>query len=70
MAEIKIEKNKPMWPWVLVVAIIVGLIIYFVVNNSDEERREVSPDRNEVAPREATPRNTVFLDSNRTFLYA
>jgi hypothetical protein len=67
MAEIKIEKKKPMWPWVLVVAIIVGLIIYFLVDNTDEARREVTPERNEITPREATPQNTVYIDTSKTF---
>jgi hypothetical protein len=67
MAEIKIEKKKPMWPWVLVVAIIVGLIIYFLVYNTDQERREVTPERDEIAPREATPRNTVKLETRKTY---
>lgn len=70
MAEIKIEKKSPMWPWVLLVAVIIGLIIYFLVYNTDDESREVTPDRSEDTPMETTPRNTVFLDSTRTFFYA
>jgi hypothetical protein len=71
MAEIKIEKKKPVWPWVLVGIIVVGLIIYFLVYNTDQERREVTPERNNIAPREATPSNTVSLKSpQQTIIYA
>ncbi|MBF4465031.1 hypothetical protein [Flavobacterium sp. LC2016-12] len=28
MAEIKIEKKKPIWPWIAVLLIIAGLIYY------------------------------------------
>ena len=33
MAEIKIEKKSPVWPWILVVLIILGAIYYFWYNN-------------------------------------
>lgn len=29
MAEIKIEKKKPIWPWI-VVALIIGALIYYI----------------------------------------
>jgi hypothetical protein len=37
MAEIKIEKKKPIWPWILVGLIILGIILYFLLagNNDD-----------------------------------
>lgn len=31
MAEIKIEKKNPIWPWILVGVIILALILYFFV---------------------------------------
>lgn len=36
MAEIKIEKKKPMWPWILLVLIILGIIAYLVYDNQDK----------------------------------
>ncbi len=36
MAEIKIEKKKPIWPWILLVVILLAAVAYFVfVNNED-----------------------------------
>ena len=35
MTEIKIEKKKPVWPWILLTLIILGIIVYFVYANSD-----------------------------------
>lgn len=35
MAEIKIEKKKSVWPWILVVLVILGIITYLVYSNSD-----------------------------------
>ena len=29
MAEIKIEKKKPIWPWIIV-ALIIGALIYYI----------------------------------------
>ena len=35
MAEIKIEKKKPVWPWILAVLVILGIIVYFVYANPE-----------------------------------
>lgn len=35
MAEIKIEKKKPAWPWVLVALIVIGVVGYFIFANND-----------------------------------
>jgi hypothetical protein len=40
MAEIKIEQKKPMWPWLLVGLIIVGLLVYFLVFRDNGENTE------------------------------
>jgi len=41
MAEIKIEKKKPVWPWILLIlAIIVGIYIYWSYNENIDNRGE------------------------------
>lgn len=35
MAEIKIEKKKPVWPWILLGLLILAVILYFVFANDD-----------------------------------
>jgi hypothetical protein len=35
MAEIKIEKKKPLWPWIVAVLIIAALVYYIFVNNQE-----------------------------------
>lgn len=37
MAEIKIEKKKPIWPWILLILIILGIVAYFVYANDLHE---------------------------------
>lgn len=37
MAEIKIEKKRPIWPWVLVTLLVLALVIYFVYENREDE---------------------------------
>lgn len=39
MAEIKIEKKKPIWPWIVVVLIIAALL-YFVFLGDNEVQTE------------------------------
>ena len=36
MAEIKIEKKKPIWPWILLGLIILAVILYFVIADDDD----------------------------------
>jgi hypothetical protein len=40
MAEIKIEKKKPIWPWILLGLIILGGILYFVFADDDDNMEE------------------------------
>lgn len=35
MAEIKIEKKSPIWPWILLVIAVIAIIAYFLYNNND-----------------------------------
>lgn len=35
MAEIKIEKKSPIWPWILLVLAVIAIIVYFVYNNDN-----------------------------------
>lgn len=39
MAEIKIEKKKPIWPWI-VALLIIGALIYFVFFRNNEANSE------------------------------
>lgn len=41
MAEINIEKKSPKWPWVLLIIIIIGVLIYLFAFNEDDENVEV-----------------------------
>ncbi len=42
MTEIKIEKKKPVWPWLLLGAVILALLLYFFVFNKEDEMDEVA----------------------------
>jgi hypothetical protein len=39
MAEIKIEKKKPIWPWIAVV-LIIGAVIYYIYCTDHEPSSE------------------------------
>jgi hypothetical protein len=34
MAEIKIEKKKPIWPWIIAVVLVVALVYFFFLNDN------------------------------------
>ncbi|MHA7058895.1 hypothetical protein ACWGOQ_0016845 [Aquimarina sp. M1] len=43
MAEIKIEKKKPVWPWLLLALLLIGALVYFfILSNNEEETREAN----------------------------
>lgn len=35
MAEIKIEKKKPIWPWIVVVLLIAALVYFVFLRNNE-----------------------------------
>ncbi|HLT32375.1 MAG TPA: hypothetical protein VKZ98_01170 [Aquaticitalea sp.] len=37
MAEIKIEKKKPVWPWILLVLILLAIVAFFVYQNQADD---------------------------------
>lgn len=37
MTEIKIEKKKPIWPWIILILVVLGVIAYFIYANPDNE---------------------------------
>lgn len=37
MTEIKIEKKKPVWPWILLGVFVIGLILFFLFVDNDRE---------------------------------
>jgi uncharacterized integral membrane protein len=39
MAEIKIEKKKPVWPWI-VVGLIIAVLLYFILLSTTETQSE------------------------------
>ncbi|HET8753622.1 MAG TPA: hypothetical protein VFM59_04605 [Salinimicrobium sp.] len=68
MAEIEIEKKKPVWPWILLVLIILA-ILYFLVFADDDNTADDVDDTNieqvEEAPLEED-NNTADWDENDT----
>lgn len=68
MAEIKIEKKTPLWPWILLGIAIVGILIYlfaFNGNNDDtDDIQEVRIEQNIQEPevkRQAAPNNSIVF---------
>ncbi|WP_373493764.1 hypothetical protein [Aquiflexum sp.] len=64
MAEIKIEKKAPIWPWILLILVVIGILVYLFAFSGDEDdnRRddrteqttEQSSDTRQVAPNNST----------------
>ncbi len=58
MAEIKIEKKAPVWPWILLTILLVGAFIYYLVatNKVDVDRDgvKINNDRTEQMDRDTS----------------
>lgn len=61
MAEIKVEKKKPVWPWILAALIILAIILYFVLNDEAEDDLMEEDQMEEV---ETTYQNNVINNEN------
>lgn len=62
MAEIKIEKKKPIWPWVLLAVILIAVVAFFVFQ---EDVEDFADDVQE----EINEHDTDDVDDVSTYLY-
>lgn len=56
MAEIKVEKKSPIWPWILLGLIILGVILYFLLANGNDDTDTMDDDNDQVT--DTTYQNT------------
>lgn len=49
MAEIKIEKKKPIWPWIVAV-LLIGALVYFIFLKDNETINESSTEIENTTP--------------------
>ena len=71
MAEIRVEKKSPMWPWILIGLIILGVILYFVFaddSNGDSERTTTTEQRDDDSSQVNRPVNNQTVASYVTFI--
>lgn len=59
MAEIKIEKKTPIWPWIVVGVIIIAVILYFLYFRTNGENNDAM---------EQDPTSMVTPTENATFI--
>ncbi|MBF6608248.1 MAG: hypothetical protein ITG00_05880 [Flavobacterium sp.] len=52
MAEIKIEKKRPVWPWILLILGIAALIYFLVFRDADTDLIDDQEDINDVELRD------------------
>ena len=62
MAEIKIEKKKPIWPWIIGILIVLGIIAFLFYATAKDD---VYP--NEINETEYNTRDTISQSSNSNY---
>ncbi len=63
MAEIKIEKKPPVWPWILAALALVALLLYFFVWNRDDTDTMATTDEMDMAgPAASTGAVAEYID--------
>lgn len=63
MAEIRIEKKKPVWPWILGLVILAAIIAYFVFVNDDTPAEQTTE---EMTTTDTTVNNSIGSESEIT----
>ncbi|QSW88913.1 MULTISPECIES: hypothetical protein [Flavobacterium] len=53
MAEIKIEKKKPVWPWIIAL-LLIGAVVYYVFLRDTEPRSETTIEVENAVPVDST----------------
>jgi len=66
MAEIKIEKKKPIWPWIILALVILALLYFLVFANDDTNDDLDDTNTEQVEEGTAWESDTTFQDNNRT----
>jgi hypothetical protein len=70
MAEIKIEKKKPIWPWILVILLILAAILFFWFNNDQSNEAEIVPNDTTTQMEETNQMEETDVDQdNSNILY-
>jgi hypothetical protein len=67
MAEIKIEKKKPVWPWIVALLIIAALI-YFVFFRDNEVKTETGVETENSTGENTSPQNNKDTGLNKNGL--
>lgn len=62
MAEIKIEKKKPIWPWVILVLVILAILYFLVFANDDDDMDDID----DMDDTEQVEEETVWEDEEST----
>ena len=73
MAEIKIEKKKPVWPWIIVALIVLGAIAYFVFYEEYEdeeiyENEEIDDTTIDGSYNDTIPGNSSLMDKTGEYV--
>ena len=65
MAEIKVEKKKPVWPWILIIVLIILALLYFFVfaDNDGDDDYSNSDDIEQVETRDSIEGNRENTDT-------
>ena len=66
MAEIKIEKKAPIWPWILLILVVIGVLIYLFAFNGDRDKSE---DRTQQKTEESTEIRQVAPNNSTVSTY-
>lgn len=70
MAEIKIEKKTPIWPWILALVLLIAILVYiFAFNDIDEEADEKQETTTEQTIEESEETKQIALNNSEVSAY-
>jgi hypothetical protein len=68
MAEIEIEKKKPIWPWIIV-ALVIAAIIYFLAFAEDDTIDDMAVDTTEMVTDDKSQETDTFINTQENNTY-
>ncbi len=63
MAEIKIEKKKPIWPWIVALVLVLGLVYFIFLKDNDMQVQNTTEIENTTS---VDTMNTTSIDTTKT----
>ena len=69
MTEIKVEKKRPVWPWIILILVVLGILAYVFLYSDNDEYSDDMDDMDDIEELDNNPTTSVghitFSEANK-----